>query len=104
MNEKDRITALESTRSDGEVAAADAAADASSTRSWDKPWLILVLLFGVTLFLGFPILWASRRFSKPMKWLITVAVLAHTVLVFWLFWLVMVWCYERISGALSTPI
>jgi hypothetical protein len=66
----------------------------------DNPWAVLSLLFLVTLALGIPLIWISRAFSRPIKILLTVLVMVHTVLVFWLFWLVMAACYHRIMDAL----
>ena len=55
----------------------------------DNSWLVLGMLFFVTLFLGLPILWASRGFSPVSKFLWTLAVLIWTGIVFWAFYLVM---------------
>lgn len=55
----------------------------------DNPWLVLGMLFFVTLFLGLPVLWISRGFSPAAKAVWTVLVLLWTLLVFWGFWLVM---------------
>jgi hypothetical protein len=55
----------------------------------------------VTLFLGLPFLWISRGFSTWGKVLVTVAVLAWSALVFWLFWLVMAWAVPTILEALK---
>ncbi len=55
----------------------------------DNPWLVLGMLFFVTLFLGLPVLWISRGFSPLAKALWTVLVLLWTTLVFWGFYLVM---------------
>src|SRR6266498_259893 len=55
----------------------------------DHPWLVLGMLFFVTLFLGLPVLWVSRGFSPLSKVLWTVAVLIWTAVVFWMFYLVM---------------
>jgi hypothetical protein len=67
----------------------------------DNPWLMLATLFFVTLFLGLPFLWISRGFSTRGKVLVTVAVLAWSALVFWLFWLVMAWAVPTILEALK---
>ena len=67
----------------------------------DNPWIMLAMLFFVTAALGLPFLWMSRGFSKPMKVLLTIVVLAWTALILWGFWLVMVWSYTRIADALS---
>lgn len=55
----------------------------------DNPWLVLGVLFFVTLFLGLPALWISRGFSPLSKVVWTILVLIWTALVFWLFYLVM---------------
>jgi hypothetical protein len=55
----------------------------------DNPWLVLGMLFFVTLFLGLPVLWVSRGFSPASKILWTVLVLVWTAVVFWGFYLVM---------------
>jgi hypothetical protein len=62
----------------------------------DNPWLMVAMLFLVTAALGLPFLWISRGFSWLGKCLLTIAVLAWTALVLWLFWLVMAWCVPRI--------
>jgi hypothetical protein len=62
----------------------------------DNPWLMLTMLFGVTLFLGLPLLWISRGFSPLGKIAVTIAILIWTALVFWVFWLIMAWCLPRI--------
>jgi hypothetical protein len=56
----------------------------------DSPWLVLGMLFFVTLFLGLPVLWLSRGFSPLSKVLWTVLLLVWTGVVFWLFYLLMV--------------
>lgn len=55
----------------------------------DNPWVVLAMLFFVTLFLGLPVLWVSRGFSPLSKVAWTILVLIWTAIVFWLFWLVM---------------
>lgn len=67
----------------------------------DNPYLVLGLLFFVTLFLGLPVLWASRGFSTLSKAVWTLLLLVWSVLVFWGFWLIMVYCYTSIRDALS---
>lgn len=74
-------------------------AAASWQEMYDNPWLMLSMLFFVTAALGIPFLWRSRAFSVPMKLLLTVVVLAYTVLLFWLTWQVMVWSYNRLLEA-----
>ncbi len=69
-------------------------------RALDNPWLMLAMLFFVTAALGLPFLWMSRGFSTLGKVVVTLVVLAWTALILWAFWLVMVWSWTRISGAL----
>jgi uncharacterized membrane protein YbhN (UPF0104 family) len=57
----------------------------------DSPWLVLGMLFFVTLFLGLPVLWASRGFRPWSKVLWTVLVLVWTGIVFWLFYALMLY-------------
>ena len=67
----------------------------------DNPWLVLAMLFFVTAALGLPFLWLSRGFSVLGKIVVTVLVLAWTVLVLWAFWLIMAWCVPRIWEGLK---
>jgi hypothetical protein len=69
----------------------------------DNPWIILGLLFGVTLFLGLPLLWISRGFSTLGKVVVTIAVLLWSALLLWVFWLIMLWCYMRLRDAFAPP-
>jgi hypothetical protein len=69
-------------------------------RALDNPWVMLGMLFFVTAALGLPVLWMSRGFSFWGKLVTSVLVIAWTVLILWLFWLVMVWSYTRIVDAL----
>jgi hypothetical protein len=48
-----------------------------------------------------PLLWMSRGFSTLWKVVLTIAVLAWTVLILWVFWVVMVWCVMRITDAMA---
>jgi len=66
----------------------------------DNPWLVLATLFFVTAALGLPVLWMSRGFSRGSKTILTVVVLIYTVLLLYVFWLVMWWCYTRIVDSL----
>lgn len=68
-------------------------------KALDNPWLMLGMLFFVTAFLGLPFLWMSRGFTTFWKVVVTIAVLLWTALIFWLFWLIMVWCFVRVQGA-----
>jgi hypothetical protein len=55
----------------------------------DNPWLVV------------PLLWMSRGFTKFWKVVLTIAVTAWTALILWFFWLIMVWCVDRIAGAIT---
>jgi hypothetical protein len=70
-------------------------------RALDNPWLMLGMLFFVTLFLGLPFLWMSRGFSTLGKIVVTLAVLAWTALVFWGFWVIMAWCIPTIWNGIQ---
>jgi hypothetical protein len=69
-------------------------------RALDNPWLMLLMLFGVTLFLGLPFLWMSRGFSTAGKIVVTILVLLWTVIVLACFAAILWWCWQRIAGAL----
>jgi len=64
----------------------------------ERRWLVLFMLFFVTLFFGLPGLWASRAFSLPAKVAWTVANLLWSALVFYVFYIVMAWCWSVISA------
>ena len=70
-------------------------------KALDNPWLMLAMLFFVTAALGIPFLWMSRGFSTAAKIVLTVVVLLWTALILWLFWLVMMWSWTRVSDALG---
>jgi hypothetical protein len=63
----------------------------------DNPWLLIILLFFVTAALGLPFLWISRGFSAPWKIVLTIAVLLWTAMVFWVFFLIMAWCWSQLQ-------
>lgn len=67
----------------------------------DNPWIVLFLLFFVMAILGLPVLWKSRGFSTLSKLVLSVVVTLYTALLFWLFWLILVWCYTEITRALT---
>jgi hypothetical protein len=70
-------------------------------RAVDNPWLVLLTLFFVTAALGLPVLWISRGFSRFWKVVLTLAVLAWTALILWVFWMIMVWCVTTITDAMA---
>jgi hypothetical protein len=63
----------------------------------DRRWVVISLMVFAALFLGFPILWRSRGFSRGEKVFWTVAVLLETVAVFCLFF----WAMERIMAEMQ---
>lgn len=65
----------------------------------DNPWVVLILLFFVMAILGLPVLWKSRGFSTLSKIILSVVVTLYTAFIFWLFWLIMVWCYNRVVNS-----
>ncbi len=67
----------------------------------DQPGLMLLILFGAAMILGVPWLWQSRGFSRRGKLVYTVLVTVYTIVVFWLFWLVMSWSIASIRRSLG---
>tara|TARA_B100000959_G_scaffold281748_1_gene346576 strand:- start:702 stop:1049 length:348 start_codon:yes stop_codon:yes gene_type:complete len=58
----------------------------SDPSRWEEnPTLIICILVFATLFIGFPLLWRSKRFSRFSKIMWTILVTLETVLIFWLF-------------------
>lgn len=72
--------------------------EAHKVNLMDRPAFMLAFLFLASLFLGLPFLWKSRAFRMPAKVLISIMVLIETVVIFWAFGLVMVWCWNRLNG------
>jgi hypothetical protein len=74
---------------------------ATKSPSWreliDNPWIMILVLFFVTAVLGLPFLWISRGFSAFSKIVLTIAVLLWTALVFWVFYLIMAWCWSQLE-------
>jgi hypothetical protein len=62
----------------------------------DNQWLMVGMLFFVTAALGLPLLWISRGFSTWAKIVLTIAVLAWTAFVLWVFFLIMAWCWSQL--------
>jgi uncharacterized membrane protein len=58
--------------------------------------LILGMLFGVTGFLGLPVLWMSPVFSQVEKWLWSVANVIYTLALIGICFAVCYWAYSRI--------
>lgn len=73
--------------------------DSLARRALDNPWLMVGMLFGVTLFLGLPFLWISRGFTPLGKVVVTILVLVWTLIVFACFFGVMYWCAQRLGLA-----
>jgi len=64
----------------------------------DNPYAVLGAVFLAMAAFGIPLIWMCRAWSTPTKVVLTIVTIAYTVLILWLFWLVMLWCYSRISG------
>ena len=89
---------------DGESSAGEQTASRTSPsirKLVDNPWVLLGLLFFVTAALGIPVLWVSRAFSTLAKILLTIVVSVYTILIFWLFWIAMAWCWPSVAEVLQ---
>jgi len=53
---------------------------------WESPWFVLAMLFLVLGPLALPLLWRSRRFTRPWKIVLSVIVIGVTVYVVWRIW------------------
>ena len=81
--------------------AAQAATETSIQKSViDKPWFVLVIIFGAAMFLGLPLLWKSRGFSLRGKIIVSILTIIYSVLIFWGFFLIMASCYETIRRSM----
>ena len=77
----------------------------SSPRSlpaWDKPWVLLILLFAALGPLALPMLWRSRRFSRFWKIVLSAAVAVLTAAVVWLLWLAVAMFVEALRQLYQT--
>ena len=63
----------------------------------ESPWAVLSALFLFVGPLALPMLWRSRRFSTAWKIVLTVVVVALTVLVIWLIWYVVAKALQPLS-------
>lgn len=66
----------------------------------DNPYAVLAAVFLAMAVLGIPLIWMCRAWSPFTKTVLTVATLLYTALLLWAFWLVMLWCWARINGAM----
>ncbi len=66
----------------------------------DNRWVVLALLFFVFAAFGIPLIWMSRAFSTVGKVVLTIVVSLYTLLILWLFWLIMLWAYHRVVDAM----
>ncbi len=67
----------------------------------DNRKLLIALLFFATAGLGIPLIWLSRVFSPKAKLILTITVSIYTVVILWLFWRIMQWCYDRIAPVMG---
>ena len=86
---------------ENEPSAAKPARKSPLLEAIDNPWVVLILLFFVMAILGLPVLWKSRGFSLPAKLGLSIVVTLYTGLLFWLVWLVFVWCWSVVSKELG---
>ncbi|MCE9548688.1 MAG: zinc ribbon domain-containing protein [Planctomycetia bacterium] len=77
------------------------ATDPAPKRLDERRWVVVGLMVFAALFLGFPVLWKSRGFSRGEKIFWTVFVLIETVLVFWAFFWVMAWSIDRFHTGMA---
>ncbi len=66
----------------------------------DNPWAVLAALFFVFAIFGIPLIWISKAFPTWGKVVLTITVTLYTGLLFWGFWLIMLWSYNRIIDAM----
>lgn len=67
----------------------------------DNPWVVLALLFFVMGFLGLPILWASRGFSRTTKVWLSLVVIVYTLVLIGCTGAVIWWSYRSIQESLA---
>jgi hypothetical protein len=67
----------------------------------DNPWVVLALLFLVMGFLGLPILWASRGFSRRAKVWLSLVVIVYTLALIGCTGAVLWWSYQSISKSFA---
>ena len=65
----------------------------------DRPWFFLFMLFSAMV-LGLPFLWKSRLYKPPTKIVLTILVIIETIVVFWAFTVIMMWCYRTIMDSM----
>jgi hypothetical protein len=53
---------------------------------WESPWVVLTLLFVVLGPLALPLLWRSRRFTRPWKIALSIIVVGIAVFAVWQVW------------------
>jgi len=67
----------------------------------DNRWAVLAAIFFAMMFLGLPLLWRCPSFSKIEKLVWTLIVLIYSAVLLWVFYLVMAWCFGRISESVA---
>jgi len=72
-----------------------------SLRRYDVWWSILLILFCITAACGLPLLWGSHAFRLPGKVFWSIVVLLYTLLLLWIFFVVMWWSISRIMEAFA---
>jgi hypothetical protein len=67
----------------------------------ENPWVVLATIFFVTAAFGIPLIWMCKAWSDNTKVVLTVITILYTILILWLFYLVMAWCYGNIMQAFA---
>jgi hypothetical protein len=63
----------------------------------DNPYAVLGSVFLALAIFGVPLIWMCRAWTPSTKVVLTIITLLYTALLLWLFYLVMVWSWSRIS-------
>lgn len=63
-----------------------------------KRWAVVAILFGVTGFLGLPLLWMNRRFSEPERWFWALLNILYTCGLIYGAYRVCLWSYRQVMG------
>jgi hypothetical protein len=66
----------------------------------DNPWAVLILLFAVTGFLGLPVLWISRGFSRTSKIAWSIVVILYTCALIALCVAIVYWAWRGVVSAM----
>ena len=59
---------------------------------------VIGVLFGVTGFLGIPLLWMNKRFSNSERVFWAILVTIYTLILIYIAWAICAWSYRQIFG------